>query len=436
MKDFHGGKNSGKGGGHWDKHPGKGGHGGKHPGKDDHGGKHPGKDGHCGPKEPGCEDMIHIGKLHDMDPNEKKPGAEYAHKYLGGKGFGDPDNPLYSQLVEVNLNDKNGDGIIKDDGQSGGKHWGKHGKPETITHDATGSSKDYLVDSAFLVKNTSVTFLNEDGTTETVKMSVRVMQDTGGNTFIMPPPVKASVKEIEMMTSRPIVSVEFSKNPKDFDLCYDSIFTDRACFPCFVRGTLIETEFGALPIQDLREGMKVWTRDNGMQPIRWIGSRKLGATILATAPNLAPIRIKAGALGAGKPERDLLVSPQHRVLVRSRIAQKIFGCDEVLIAAKQLLQIEGIDVVSDLPEVEYFHILFDRHEIVLSEGAETESLYTGAEALRSLGHATREEIFTLFPNLRDTDEADAIPGARLLASGRLGRKLAVRHVQNRKALVQ
>ena len=411
MKDFYGGKNPGKGG---------------------HGGKHPGKDGHCGPKEPGCEDMIHIGKLPDMDPNEKNPGAEFAHKYLGGKGFGDPDNPLYSQLVEVNLNDKNGDGIIRDNGTSGG-YWGKHGKSETITHDATGTPRDYLVDSAFLVKNTSVTFLNEDGTTETVKMSVRVMQDTSGNTFIMPPPVNASIKEIEMMTSRPIVSVEFSKNSRDFDLCYDSIFTDRACFPCFVRGTLIETEFGALPIQDLREGMKVWTRDNGMQPIRWIGSRKLGPAILATAPNLAPIRIKAGALGAGKPERDLLVSPQHRVLVRSRIAQKIFGCDEVLVAAKQLLQIEGIDVVSGLPEVEYFHILFDRHEIVLSEGAETESLYTGAEALKSLGHAARQEIFSLFPNLRDTG---AIPGARLLASGRLGRKLAVRHVQNRKALVQ
>lgn len=372
--------------------------------------------------------MIYIGKLPDMDPNEWLAGAENASKVLGGTSHGQDGKPLFDNLVEVTLNDVNRDGQIGTNGPFG---WS-----ETIAHDAAGSDRNYKVDSSFLVKNTVVTFLNEDGTTEEVTTSVRIMQDTGGNTFIMPPPASASANEIELMTSRPVVSVEFPTNPKCYDLCYDSIATDRTCFPCFAAGTLIETEYGALAVEDLREGMKVWTRDNGLQSIRWIGSRRLGNKLLALAGNLRPIRISAGALGKGVPARDLVVSPQHRVLIRSRIAQKIFGCEEVLVAAKQLLQVEGIDVASDLPEVEYFHMLFDRHEIVVSDGAETESLFTGTEALKTLGHAAREEIFAIFPELREPANADAVSGARTLASGRLGRKLAVRHIQNGKALVQ
>ena len=106
---------------------------------------------------------------------------------------------------------------------------------------------------------------------------------------------------------------------------------------------------------------------------------------------------------------------------------------EVLVAAKQLLQIEGIDVVADGAEVTYVHFLFDDHQIVLSNGAETESLYTGPQALRGVGHAARAEIFALFPELQHM--ASLPPSARELASGRMGRKLAMRHLQHGKPLV-
>jgi hypothetical protein len=262
------------------------------------------------------------------------------------------------------------------------------------------------------------------------------MQDDAGNTFIMPPPEGASRDEIEAMTSKPIVSVEFPKDPACYDLCTESVFTDRSCFPCFGRGTLIQTEFGPVPVEALRAEMKVWTRDNGLKPLIWTGSRHLGALHLRAYPNLRPIRIRAGALGQNLPERDLLVSPQHRVLVRSKIAQRMFGTFEVLVAAKQLLQLDGIDVAEDLDEVDYFHLLFDQHEIVVSEGAETESLYTGPEALKSVGPAAREEILTIFPELRDRDiEAEPPRAARPLPSGRMARKLAVRHKQNGRELV-
>lgn len=200
---------------------------------------------------------------------------------------------------------------------------------------------------------------------------------------------------------------------------------------CFARGTVIATDRGLIAVEDLLAGDLVQTRDNGLQVIRWIGCSRLRH--LTRVPHLAPIRIKAGALGDNVPSADLLVSPQHRVLVRSNIAQKMFGTDEVLVAAKQLLQIDGIDIADDLAEVEYFHILFDQHEIVFSNGAETESLYTGPMALAGVGSAALEEIFAIFPELRDRDYTPE--PARVLASGRMGRKLAVRHNQNGKPLV-
>lgn len=202
---------------------------------------------------------------------------------------------------------------------------------------------------------------------------------------------------------------------------------------CFARGTLILTDRGEVAIETLRTGDLVRTRDNGLQPIRWIGSRRLDAATLRRRPDLQPIRIKAGALGENLPAQDLLVSPQHRILVRSRIAHKMFGTNEVLVAAKQLLQLDGVDIADDLHSVEYFHMLFDRHEVVISNGAETESLYTGPEALKSLPPAAVREILALFPELQNNGYVPA--SARTLGSGRMARKLAIRHIQNNKPMV-
>ncbi len=200
--------------------------------------------------------------------------------------------------------------------------------------------------------------------------------------------------------------------------------------PCFCRGTMIATDRGDVPVEQLEVADLIVTRDHGLRPLRWIGSRALDAVDLAAAPRLRPIRIRAGALGHGLPTEDLLVSPQHRILVRSNIAQRMFGSSEVLVAAKQLLQIEGFEQI-DTSEVEYFHLLFDEHEIVRSNGAETESLYTGPQALRAVGEAARDEILTLFPQLRDTPCAAARP----LVPGARARQLAQRHARNGKDLI-
>lgn len=213
----------------------------------------------------------------------------------------------------------------------------------------------------------------------------------------------------------------------------DDLVVSNTNVVCFAAETLIDTSEGAVAAGDLTTDDLVRTRDAGFQPVRWTGHRHLSAVDLAAVPDLRPIRIKAGALGDSIPALDLVVSPQHRILIRSRIAQKMFDTFEVLVAAKQLLAVDGVEVAEDLTQVTYVHFLFDDHQIVFSNGAETESLHTGSQALKSVGPAAREEIFSIFPELRDDIAGHA--GARTLASGRMGRRLAMRHAENGKPLV-
>ena len=200
---------------------------------------------------------------------------------------------------------------------------------------------------------------------------------------------------------------------------------------CFTSGTLIRTATGERPVEDIRVGDLVMTRDNGMQPVHWTGARHVTAPEIAANPALSPLRIAAGVLGPNLPARDLLVSQQHRILVRSAIAARMFGAQELLIAAKHLTGIEGIDIVTDAPGVTYVHLMFDAHEILVSNGAETESLYPGPQALLALGDAAAE-IFTLFPQLRHATEP--FPGARPFVAGKKAMQLASRHAANQKPL--
>lgn len=246
------------------------------------------------------------------------------------------------------------------------------------------------------------------------------------NTPVLGPvlgPVSSAVNNI---LNTAVVNVDYDPDG-ELDLSDDDVF------PCFLSGTMILTPDGEIPVDALKQGDMVFTRDNGPRPIRWIGSRELGTDVLRRKPNLRPIRIGAGALGNGTPSADLLVSPQHRVLVRSRIAERMFDEPEVLVAAKQLLCLDGVEVATDLPTARYFHFLFDHHEVVFSNGAETESLYTGPQALLSIGAQARAEILTLFPELSDITHRPR--PARVLVPGRRARKLADRHASNRKALV-
>lgn len=206
--------------------------------------------------------------------------------------------------------------------------------------------------------------------------------------------------------------------------------------PCFASGTRIETPDGPVAIEDLRPGDRVLTLDHGPQPLSWVGSRKLTPGELDGAPHLRPIRIAAGALAPGLPDGDLVVSPQHRVMLSSRIARRMFGSADVLVAARKLLNHEGIDVMEHSPGgVEYFHILLDDHQIVYSNGTPTESLFVGAQARKALPLEAQAEISELFPELWAA-KPGPVPVRKIIVKSARVEQLLMRHVKNEKDLLE
>lgn len=174
---------------------------------------------------------------------------------------------------------------------------------------------------------------------------------------------------------------------------------ENVIYPCFTPGTLIATPDGERRVEELQVGDRVITRDNGIQSIRWLGQQSLDAEALKRAEHLQPILIREGALGNGLPERDMMVSPNHRVLVANDKTALYFEDREVLVAAKHLVGLEGIDAV-ETSTVTYIHFMFDQHEVVLSDGAWTESFQPGDQTLRGLDNAQRNEIYEIFPELK------------------------------------
>jgi hypothetical protein len=181
--------------------------------------------------------------------------------------------------------------------------------------------------------------------------------------------------------------------------------------PCFTPGTTIATPRGERLVEELREGDRIITRDNGIQEIRWVGQKVMSGKALVGSPHLRPILIKAGALGNGLPERDMLVSPNHRILVANDRTQLYFEESEVLAAAKHLVGTQGIHEV-DVMTTTYIHFMFDRHEVVLSNGAWTESFQPGDYSLKGLGNSQRNEIFELFPELKSKTGLEGYQAAR------------------------
>lgn len=136
--------------------------------------------------------------------------------------------------------------------------------------------------------------------------------------------------------------------------------------PCFAAGTRLTTSTGPRPVEELEVGDLVVSRDSGLVPVRWIGRRRVRAR-----GAFAPIRFRAHALGN---DRDLLVSPNHKVLLTGWRAQLLFGEEEVLVAAKHLINDRTIVRETRMIWVEYYHILLDSHGVIYAEGCPAESL--------------------------------------------------------------
>jgi len=168
---------------------------------------------------------------------------------------------------------------------------------------------------------------------------------------------------------------------------------------CFTPGTMIRTGDGAQRIEDLREGDLVQTKDNGMQPVRWIGKRRMSGARLFAMPHLRPVRFRADALGLARPDQDLLVSPSHRLLIKGNVAQDLFNAPEVLVTAKDLINGRTITVDLQVPKTTYVHLMLPCHEILWANGVETESFHPANTALTTLASDDRARLLERFPDL-------------------------------------
>ena len=131
---------------------------------------------------------------------------------------------------------------------------------------------------------------------------------------------------------------------------------------CFCAGTLIRTSGGEVPVEALRIGDQVVTASGAAVAVRWVGRRSYAGRFLAGRANLRPILIRAGALGAGLPRRDLRVSPCHAMAL-----------DGLLVPARHL--VNGMTIVQDrqAARVDYFHVELDHHDVIFAEGAPSET---------------------------------------------------------------
>lgn len=160
---------------------------------------------------------------------------------------------------------------------------------------------------------------------------------------------------------------------------------------CFATGTMILTPTGEVPVERLRTGDLVVTADNGPQAVIWSGMRHLGTTELESMPHVKPIRIRSGTFGN---HTALVVSPQHGLLLP-------YDGDEIMVRAKHLAEMRGgaVHVKEGCRSVTYYHLLFEQHQVLFSNGIRSESFFPGPQALKSLSQVAYKELTDLFPSL-------------------------------------
>jgi len=183
---------------------------------------------------------------------------------------------------------------------------------------------------------------------------------------------------------------------------------------CFTPGTRLRTEAGEVAIEDLGPGDRILTRDDGPQAVIWTGQRRMSGARLFAMPGQRPIRMRAGALGLDRPDADLVVSPEHRVIVKGAVARDLWGEAEVLVSARDLVGDRLVTVDHSLRETWYVHLMLDRHQVIWANGLEVETFHPGYMGLKHLEPGQRRSLLSHFPDLADDPFTYGAPARRML----------------------
>lgn len=348
-------------------------------------------------------EAFYLGNASLVDVTEGNDTAERA-SLLVGQSFGQADDPLASHVVTF--------AGINRGGLSGVLDTNNRNANDLVAITDGDDTINYTFDAGVAYVAT-LTYV--DGTVVT-GVTVATAQMTNGDLYIVPS--RPDLEANSALLAAPLRSVTFTSVAQN---TYSGLNIDRpaADFPtCFHVGTLIDTPDGPRSVERIAAGDLVTTLDRGPRPVLWTGGHAYDAAEAAARPKLRPIRIAAGSLGPGQPVRDLLVSPQHRILLTGALAARVSDAPAVLVAAGRLTGLPGIARVPEGRAVGYRHLLFDRHELIRAEGLVTESMLCGPMAMRALAPADRAAILALLP------EASAAVPVRPIVSGRDARRLA------------
>ncbi len=131
----------------------------------------------------------------------------------------------------------------------------------------------------------------------------------------------------------------------------------------------IRTSCGEVPASDIRRGDMVITESGDTVPVLQVVRRTVPAR-----GTFRPIRLRAPYFNL---QRDIVVAPQQRLVMRGSQVEYMFGSEAVLVPARHLVNDSSAFVANGPSTVTYHHLLLPGHQAVLASGCPLESLYVG-----------------------------------------------------------
>lgn len=344
---------------------------------------------------------LFLGNIADMDTYEGTSSIEDSSQIL--TAFGSTGDPLFHHIVDVTTSSSDNNTLNSNN----------TGSSDTLSYDLGDGTVVAQLDSLPLMAGT-VTF--HDGSTLNLT-DLSVFHDTNGNLFL-------AIRDNQpALAVQGIRSVEFtSVTGSSYSGLYQ-LTRDNLAFVCYTPGTMIETPDGPRAVETLRPGDAVKTLDHGSQVIRWV--HRGDQPLEEVEQNAKPVLIAAGALGAGLPVRDLIISPQHRILVGGGSQLQDRFKTEAFAPAKSLTSLRSIRHMNGKQHITWIHFACDRHEVVTANGCLSESLLLGPMVVNGLTATERQTVIDIFGPALTPDAALNGPPARdCLSVGAARRQLA------------
>ncbi|MDA8746935.1 Hint domain-containing protein [Litoreibacter sp.] len=361
--------------------------------------------------------VIHLGNIAELDTVDGNATAENQDALLGTyRGGGDAAS---GHITTLTAQDTNSDGLINSNDT---------GTTEAVSFDLGGGTVNTSYDAVFNVEVT-VSFAPGSGEPPYVGVGGIIQTETGDLFFVMID--DDAGLGANSLDNVPIDSITVDSISSFGTQQFAAASDGQSFVACFSTGTRIRTQQGIVRVENLSIGDQVETLDNGFQKVRWVGRRRFSAPHLEAHPNLRAIYIDAGALGDECPSHDLVVSPQHRVLLRSKITQRMTDEHEILVPAIKLVGFPGIQQLTCELGIQYHHFACSSHELIWANGLLAETLYMGPQMKQALTRSARNELEAIMPRAFKAAPTGNSPPIRpiIVGNGVLKNMLA-RHIKN------